>query len=213
MTSVENNGRSRFVDDYATGPIARVSYEQSLHRRPPVSTAVKCTRIALIVVIGVVGAFYLYPRIYNLTATPYRLDRAVESANNYNPALDRIVEHETVTLAAFDALDKMNAALADVLATDTAVSNELTTLIGQISNDVQFTLDSAGANVTELINSLDALTTQVEALQPPVGDAAAALTVDRTTLDSILVDAKNTAALVHSARVSAQESADDLSGK
>ena len=114
---------------------------------------------------------------------------------------------------ALRGFERLNAALADVLATDTAVSNELTTLIGQISNDVQFTLDSAGANVTELINSLDALTTQVEALQPPVADAAAALTVDRETLDSILVDAKNTAALVHSARVSAQESADDLSGK
>ncbi len=205
--------RDRHAESDATGPIHRVSLSPPDHREPTTTKTVKLLRLVLILVVAVVGVFYLYPRIYNLTATPFRLDEAVESANRYNPALDRIVEHEKVTLAAFDSLDKMNAALADVLETDAAVSNELNTLIGQISIDVQATLDSAGANVTELIGSLDALTAQVESLQAPVADASGALAVDSATLGSILVDARSTADLVRSARVSAAESADDLSGK
>ena len=170
-------------------------------------------RVIILMVLAVVGILYLYPRIYDLTATPYRLDSAVESANNYNPALDKIVEHEAVTLAAFDSLDKMKASLGDVLVTDENVSAELNTLIQQISVDVQGTLNNAGANVTDLVASLDTLTSHIEALQSPVGDANTALTADRTTLDEILLDARSTAGQVHNARVSAEESANDLSGK
>lgn len=212
MTSLTGRSNRHGADD-VTGPIQLDrSAPQAAGSRGPTTTT-WLLRVALLIIVAVVGILYLYPRIYDLTATPYRLDAAVESANNYNPALDKIVEHETVTLAAFGSLDEMKASLADVLATDAAVSGELNTLIEQISVDVQGTLDLAGANVTDLISSLDTLTAQIESLQPPVDDAAAALTLDRTTLDEILVDAQSTADKVHSARVSAEESANDLSGK
>lgn len=157
--------------------------------------------------------FYLVPRVYNLVATPYRLDQAVVSANNYNPALDKIVAHENVTLAAFDSLAKMKAALADVQATDAAVASELNTLIGQISGDLQATLDNAGTNVSALVSSLDTLTTRVASLQAPVDGATSALAGSRATMTAILDDVRSTAAQVHSARVSAEDSANDLSGK
>lgn len=201
------------VDDDVTGPIGLAPQpDLEGHEKKP-TTATWVIRAVLAIVVIVLGIFYLYPRIYDLTATPYRLDSAVESANNYNPALDKIVEHEEVTLAAFDSLDKMKASLADVLATDAAVTTELESLIEQISVDVQGTLDSAGGNVTDLVASLDTLTAQINTLQQPVDDATSALTANRTTLDEILVDARSTAGRVHQARVSAEESANDLSGK
>jgi len=174
------------------------------------------TTIARAVVVAALiplGAFYLAPRVYNLTATPYRLDQAVVSANNYNPALTELVEHEQVTLSAFTALDKMEAALASVHATDAAVDAELTTLTGQITGDLQATLDLAGTNVTELVTSLDTLTAHVNSLQPPVDGATTALDGNTAAMDAILADARATADKVHSARLSAEESANDLSGK
>lgn len=211
MTSGLGRRSRHGTDSDATGPIDIGGVTTQSAPKATVTTWV--LRVILLVVVAAVGIFYLYPRIYDLTATPYRLDAAVESANNYNPALDKIVEHETVTLSAFDSLDKMKAALADVLVTDENVSAELNTLVRQISVDVQGTLDSAGANVTDLVTSLDTLTSQIEALQNPVDDANTALTADRTTLDEILLDARSTAGQVHNARVSAEESANDLSGK
>ncbi|ELB87792.1 hypothetical protein R1X32_00445 (plasmid) [Rhodococcus opacus] len=180
---------------------------------PRASKAMNIARGLLVLALIPVGAFYLYPRIYDLTATPYRLDQAVVSAGNYNPALNQIVEHEKVTLSAFDALDKMKASLASVLSTDETVTAELNTLIGQISGDVQATLDLAGANVTGLVASLDTLTAHINSLQPAAEGATTALAGDRATLDAILTDARSTAAKVHSARLSAESSADDLSGK
>ena len=205
MTSIVG-GRSRHgADNDVTEPI------DTNAGKPTTTTWL--LRALILVVVAVVGILYLYPRIYDLTATPYRLDSAVESANKYNPALDKIVEHETVTLAAFDSLDKMKASLNDVLVTDETVSAELNTLIEQISVDVQVTLDAAGANVTDLVASLDTLTSHIDSLQRPVADATTALTADRTTLDEVLLDARSTAGQVHNARVSAEESANDLSGK
>lgn len=180
---------------------------------PRASTKTNLARGLLVLALVPIGAFYLYPRIHDLTATPYRLDQAVVSAGNYNPALYQIVEHEKATLAAFDSLEKMQASLASVLSTDATVIAELNTLIGQISGDVQATLDQAGANVTDLVASLDTLTAHVNSLQPAADGAAAAVAADRATLETILADARSTAAKVHSARLSAEESANDLSGK
>ncbi|WP_241032168.1 hypothetical protein [Rhodococcus pseudokoreensis] len=177
------------------------------------STTTKVMRGVVLLALIPLGIFYLGPRVYDLTATPYRLDQAVMSANNYNPALAELVEHEKVTLSAFAALDKMKAALASVQETDATVAAELNTLIGQISGDVQSTLDQAGANVDDLVVSLDALTAHINSLQPPVDGATTALAGNRATLASILDDARSTAEKVHSARVSAEESANDLSGK
>lgn len=170
-------------------------------------------RAVLVAALIPLGAFYLAPRVYNLTATPYRLDQAVVSANKYNPALTELVEHEQVTLSAFTALDKMEAALASVHATDTAVSAELTTLTGHITGDLQATLEHAGANVTELVTSLDTLTAHVNSLQSPIDGATAALDGNTAAMDAILADARSTADKVHNARLSAEESANDLSGK
>ncbi|PBC51924.1 hypothetical protein CJ179_00450 [Rhodococcus sp. ACS1] len=215
MTAI--SGRSRHtLDTEATVPIGYAE------ETPPggfvdpprrASTTTNVARVLLVLALIPVGALYLYPRIYDLTATPYRLDQAVVSAGNYNPALDQIVEHEKVTLAAFDALEKMKASLASVLSTDAAVTAELNTLTGQITGDVQKTLDLAGANVTDLVASLDTLTAHISSLQAPVDGATAAVARDRATLDAILTDARSTAEKVHRTRLSAEESANDLSGK
>lgn len=180
---------------------------------PQASTTVRIARGLLVLALIPVGGFYLYPRIYELTATPYRLDQAVVSASNYNPALDQIVGHEKVTLAAFDSLEKMHASLAHVLSTDATVTTELHTLTEQISGDVQATLDQAGTNVTDLVASLDTLTAHINSLQPAAEGAAAAVAADRATLQAVLADARSTAAKVHSARLSAEESANYLSGQ
>jgi ABC-type transporter Mla subunit MlaD len=74
-------------------------------------------------------------------------------------------------------------------------------------------LDHAGANVTDLVASLDTLTAHINSLQPAADGATAAVAADRATLDAILTDARSTAEKVHSARLSAEESANDLSGK
>lgn len=177
------------------------------------SRGTNIARIGLIMALIPVGAFYLAPRVYNLTATPYRLDQAVVSANNYNPALADLVEHEQVTLAAFAARDKMNAALTSVHATDAAVATELNTLIRQIDGDLHATLDQAGTNLTALVASLDTLTAHVNSLQPPIDGATTALDANTAAMDAMLADARATAEKVHSARLSAEESANDLSGK
>lgn len=177
------------------------------------SSGVVKARVAVCVALVPIAAFYLGPRIYNLVATPYRLDHTVVSAHKYNPALDKIVEEEKVTLAAFDSLAKVKASLDSVLATDATVSKELDKLIAQIRGDLQAILDHAGANVTQLISSLNTLTDRIEGLKPAAHGADAALAGDRSTLSDILDEARSTAAEVHHARVSAETSANDLSGK
>ncbi|WP_413768928.1 hypothetical protein [Rhodococcus pyridinivorans] len=177
------------------------------------SRGTKLARATVIATLIPIVAFYLAPRIYDLVATPHRLDQAVVSANSYNPTLADLVEHEHVTLAAFDSLDKMNAALNSVLATDAAVNAELNTLIDQINDDLHVTLDRAGTNVTGLVASLDNLTAQVNSLHAPLDGATSALDSSTSVMGEILADARATAAHVHRARQSAEESANDLSGK
>lgn len=180
---------------------------------PGVSTRMKIGRAAVAVLLVAVFALYLAPRVWNLTATPYRLDKAVEHADNYNPALHRVVEHEKVTLTAFDALDSMKESLNDVLEVDAFVAKELDVLIAQIGEDLHQTLDTAKVSVGDLVVSLNTLSGRIESLQKPSDGAEAALTANRVELQDILDDAASTAALVHDARNSAESSADDLSGK
>lgn len=172
----------------------------------------KVGRVVLAVVLIAVLCLYLAPRIWNLTATPYRLDQAVEYADRYNPSLHRIVDHEEVTLTAFAALDSMEESLGDVLAVDASVSRELKKLIAQIGEDLHHTLDTAKISVGDLVGSLDTLSNRIGTLQKPSDGADAALTANRAVLQDILDDAADTAAKVHSARESAESSADDLSG-
>lgn len=181
--------------------------------RAPASRRMIIGRLVLLVVVLVLGVFYLFPRIYSLTVTPYHLDKAVVSAGKYNPALDRISDHEEVTLTAFNALDRMKVALADVQQTDATVAAELRKLTDQISTDIKPILASAGTNVNGLVSSLDTLTSRIESLQAPSDGAAVAVSRDRATLAAILDDAAATAARVHSARESADSAANDLSGK
>ena len=159
------------------------------------------------------GALYLGPRIYDLTATPYRLHRAIESADHYNAGLARIVDSERVTLSALVVVEKMRESLARVLAMSRTVSTELDTLVGQISGDLQATLDHTGVNVSELVASLEALTARVNALQGPANGAATALSDNREVMAAILDDVRATAAEVHDTRVSAESAAGDLSGR
>lgn len=217
MTALSGRGRpsSHALDDRTDViELPYVGDPEAFEPDPPrASMKMNIARGLLVAALIPIGALYLYPRIYDLTATPYRLDQAVVSAGNYNPALDQIVEHEKVTLAAFDSLEKMKTSLASVLSTDATVTAELNTLTGQISGDVQATLNQAGANVTDLVASLDTLTAHINSLQPAADGATTAVAGNRATLDAILDDARSTAEKVHSARLSAEESANDLSGK
>ncbi|WP_232016938.1 hypothetical protein [Gordonia insulae] len=153
------------------------------------------------------------PRLFNLTATPYRLDQTIVSADNYNPALDTIIGHEKTTLAAFDALDEMQKAIDSVQVTDTRVDAELTTLTRQISDDIRATLARANVNLGGLIGELDGLTTRIDTLSGTVDGTANSLNDNRTRLAAILDDARATAAKVHKTRQSADSAADDLSGQ
>ncbi|MFI5782875.1 hypothetical protein [Nocardia sp. NPDC051570] len=160
-----------------------------------------------------VAVFYLGPRMYELVAMPYRLDRAVVSASHYNPALNEIVDNEKRTLTAFDALAEAEAALKSVLVTDATVAAELDELIGRITGDLQAVLDSAATNVSALITALRTLSASVGGLQNPARGATTALAADRATLAAVLDDVRRTAASVHSARVSAESAARDLDGQ
>ncbi|WP_405163021.1 hypothetical protein OG203_43325 [Nocardia sp. NBC_01499] len=156
---------------------------------------------------------YFGPRMYDLVTTPHRLDRAVVSADKYNPALLQIVDHEQGTVAAFAPLGNANAALRSVLVTDAAVAAQLDALIGQIAKDLHGILEHAGTNVATLVVALNTLRAEIDGLRVPADGATTALTGDRTTLAAVLDDARGTAAAVHRARVSADSAADDLSGK
>lgn len=193
----------------------------ALHRRTDIvlpkrrDAAGAGTRVAQVVVLFAlvpILAFYLYPRIYDLVATPYRLDQAVVHANRYNPAIFKVVAAEKATLEAFSALDRMEAAVADVRATDARVSEELTVLIGQIRGDLQATLNNAVASVNGLNDSLTALDAEIRALYGPSDGADEALAANRARLAGILADTRATAARVHAARQEADQSADNVSG-
>lgn len=161
-----------------------------------------------------VAVFYLIPRVYNLVATPYRLDKAVVYASRYNPRLMQVArEEQNVTLPAFTALDQMNAAVTRVRGVDARSAQQLTTLIAQIRSDLQPILNSAVVNVHGLVASLNALGAQLNALNPPATGAANAVTADRATLAAILDNARATAAQVHKARQEADSSAHNVSGK
>lgn len=191
--------------------------------KDPVGTAVPTGRAAsratwigrgaVVLALVPLGALYLGPRIVDLTATPGRLHHAVEAADRYNPALERIVDHERVTVSAFEVLGRIRQCLAGVLDMGTAVSAELGALVGQISGDIQAILDHAGADIANLVVSLDALTARVSALRGPANGAAAALSRDRDTMAAILADVRSTAAAVHNTRISADSAAADLSGR
>ena len=170
-------------------------------------------RALVAVVVVAVLALYLGPRIWNLTATPYRLDQAVVHADNYNPALHKIVEHEKVTLTAFTALESMRSSLDDVQKTDATVAAQLRKLIHQISVDLNTILDRAEGSVGDLVVSLNTLSGRINALQAPSDGASVAVADSRRTLQTILDDAHKTAADVHRARQSAESPAGDLSGK
>ncbi|TQC49651.1 hypothetical protein EEB14_08455 [Rhodococcus sp. WS4] len=209
--SVGERGTGTPTDSFTrSGPDER----GDLLKRPPrASRKVTFVRVVIVAALIPLGAFYFVPRLYNLTAMPYRLDQALASADNYNPALSELVVHERVTLSAFMALDKMEAALASVQVTDAAVDAELRTLTKQIEVDLHATLALAGSRTDDLVASLDVLTAQLKLLQPPIDGATAALVGNTAAMDAIVSDARSTADNVHSARVSAEESANDLSGK
>ena len=173
----------------------------------------KTLQIALIVAVVIVAAIYVAPRIYNLVATPYRLDQTIVSANNYNPALDTIISHEKVTMEAFDSLAQMKKAIASVQVTDARVHDELTTLTYQISEDIKVTLARANVNLGALIGELDGLTGRIDSLSGTVDGTSESLGRNRARLAEILDDARQTAAKVHKTRQSADAAAGDLSGQ
>lgn len=173
----------------------------------------RTVQIILIMAAVIFAAVYLAPRIYNLVATPYRLDHTIVSADNYNPALDTIISHEKVTMKAFDSLDQMKEAIADVQVTDERVHDELNTLTDQISDDVTATLARANVNLGALIGELDGLTGRIDSLSGTVDGTSDSLSRNRTRLAAILDDARRTAAKVHKTRQSADAAANDLSGR
>nr|WP_271208855.1 hypothetical protein [Rhodococcus wratislaviensis]GLK33210.1 hypothetical protein GCM10017611_00520 [Rhodococcus wratislaviensis] len=178
-----------------------------------VSRGIRLGRGVVILALIPLGIFYLGPRLYDLTATPGRLQQSVEAADRYNPALARLVEHERVTVSAFAALHQVRQCLTDVLGMGEAVSAELGTLVETISIDLQEILDHTGADVADLVGSLDSLSTRVGALQAPANGAATALSDNRATMAAILDDVRVTAGQVHQTRLSVESAAADLSGR
>ncbi|MFI6953397.1 hypothetical protein ACIBJI_07965 [Nocardia sp. NPDC050408] len=158
-------------------------------------------------------AFYLAPRVINLIAMPSRLDRAVVSADNYNPALTRVVEHEKVTVDAFGALDRMSKSVADVKQSDASVAKELETLVGQLRTEIRAALQNSAGEVDSLVGSLNELADRVDSLSAPVADAYGGVAKNSATLGAVLTDVQHTAARVHATSMSAGAAANDLSGR
>ncbi|MFD6160038.1 hypothetical protein ACFWF7_29785 [Nocardia sp. NPDC060256] len=176
-------------------------------------TVLNAARISVATASILVVLGYLGPRVYDLVATPYRLDRAVVSAHHYNPALHEIVDHEQATVAALEPLDNAHRALTSVLGVDAVVAAQLDSLIAQITNDLQGILEHAGTNVTVLVAALNTLTAEITGLRGPSDGATTALAGNRATLAAILDNARGTADSVHRARVAAASAAADLGGK
>jgi hypothetical protein len=185
-----------------------------LPRTPQEGTSRRTFALRALVLLALIplGAFYLFPRIYDLVALPYHLDQSVASADKYNPALAEIVEHEWVTVSAFDALDRIRGSLARVQTTDAEVSAELARLTDQIAGDLHVTLTDANADVGDLVSSLEALTGQLDSLRTPVDGADAALSDNRASLGAIIENMRETAGKVHDTSVSAANAAADLFG-
>jgi methyl-accepting chemotaxis protein len=167
--------------------------------------------LALLALLPVLG-LYLVPRVVDLVATPYRLVDSTDHAASYNDGLGTIVKHERDTLAALDAIDRIDGSLDDVRITDADVATELDTLVAQIRADLQPVLDDADANVSALSAALRALDTSIEGLNSPVGSADLALRANRATLQQLLAQARRTAAEVRAASESAEGSADNMDG-
>ncbi|WP_354562576.1 MULTISPECIES: hypothetical protein [Gordonia] len=163
--------------------------------------------------VAIFAAVYLAPRIYDLVATPYRLDQTIVSADNYNPALDTIIAHERVTIRAFDSLSQMKRAIANVIDTDARVHDELTLLSDQISDDIRVTLSRANVSLSMLIGELDSLTGRIDSLSVTLDGTSDSLGHNRSRLAAILDDTRETAAKIHDTRMSADAAADDLSGR
>ncbi|HSV64516.1 MAG TPA: hypothetical protein VLJ59_01240 [Mycobacteriales bacterium] len=170
-------------------------------------------QIVVVLALLPIIAFYLYPRIYGLTATPYRLDKAGEYGKLYNPRLFEVANHEQVTLAAFDSLDHVEALVSNVRTVDEKVANELNILISAVRRDLAATLTNAGAKVNGLVAALDGLGAQINAANGPVNGASSSLAADRAKLGAILNTARPIAAKVHAARVAAEDVAHNVSGR
>lgn len=178
----------------------------------PVSRGVRLGRvIALVALLPVLG-LYLLPRVVDLVATPYRLVDSTDHAASYNEGLGTIVEHERDTLAALDAIDRIDGALDDVRITDADVARELDTLVAQIRADLQPILGDADSNVSALSAALRSLDTSIEGLNSPVDSADLALRANRATMQQLLAQARRTAAEVRAASESAEGSADNMDG-
>jgi hypothetical protein len=206
LGAVARNGAEPNVDA-DTAALQLVSSERR------VSRGTRLGRGVVILAMIPLGVFYLGPRLYDLTATPGRLQQSVEAADRYNPALARLVEHERVTVSAFAALHQIRQCLTDVLGMGEAVSAELGTLVETISVDLQEILNHTGVNIDDLVGSLDSLSTRVGALRAPANGAATALSENRATMAAVLDDVRSTAARVHDTRLSVESAAADLSGR
>ncbi|UGT67749.1 hypothetical protein LTT66_31900 [Nocardia gipuzkoensis] len=157
--------------------------------------------------------FYLAPRVNNLIAMPSRLDRAVVSANNYNPALAQIAAHEKETVEAFGALDRMTRSIDDVKQSDASVAKELETLVNQLRTDIRGALEKSAGEVDSLVGSLNELADQVDSLRSPVAGASEGVAKSSAMLGAVLADVQRTAAHVHATSASAGATANDLSGR
>lgn len=172
----------------------------------------KLVRIALIVALILVAVYYLVPRVLDLVMTPTRLDQAIVHAEQYNPQLDLVVQHEQETLAALAALDEIDTSLADVRGTIAEVDAELRQLIDQIRGDVQGVLDLSDAEVQALLERLAALEDAIAGLNEPIGGAEAAVAGNRAEISEIMQEARSIARDVRAARTSAENSADNVDG-
>lgn len=171
------------------------------------------TTIRVLLVLALVPlSFYLLPRVVNLVAVPTGLDRSLAHGAAYNPRLASIAEQEEHTLARFEVLDRMDAALARVRGTDAEVAVQLTTLVGRIRHDVIPVLGTTNDRVARLLGALDELETGLDDLREPVGDIGATVRDDRAQLGAILREARSTAGSVSDARGSAESGADHVSG-
>lgn len=168
-------------------------------------------RVVVIVLLVPVG-FYVVPRAIALVRIPTVFDQSLANGRAYNPRIVVIVEHERNTVAALDALDRIDAALARVRRTDAEVAEQVRTLVGQIRTGVQPVLDRTNGEVVDLLGSLDDLESQLRRLGDPVTDIRHTVAEDRRELTRILTLTQGIADQVRGARESAASAADNVAG-